>query len=59
MRVDPQSPEFLRFYAGVMDTEAERRSHQPEFAAWLRRCADKARAEAQPRQRDLFNEAQQ
>lgn len=57
MRVDPKSPEFLRHYAAVMDAEASRREHQPEFAAWLRGCAVRARAEAAPRQMDMFAEA--
>ena len=50
------SPAFLRFYADVMETEAKRRQHQPEFAAWLMECAEKARQEADipPAQGELF-----
>ena len=45
---------LLHHYAAVCETEAARRQHQPEFAAWLMECAAKARAEAIPAQVDLF-----
>lgn len=44
----------LHHYAAVCETEAFRRPHQPEFAAWLLECAAKARAKAIPAQVDLF-----
>ena len=39
-------PAFLRHYAAVCETEASR-SRWPEFAAWLRTAASKARTEAE------------
>lgn len=54
VRPEPLTPDQLRHCAAVMDAEAERRTHQPEFAAWLRAMAEKARREAVPAQGELF-----
>lgn len=48
-----EPPGFLAHYSAVLEAEAARRPHQPEFAATLREWAAKAKKE-QPVQGDLF-----
>lgn len=49
-----EPPGFLAHYSAVLEAEAARRAHQPEFAATLREWAQKARDKSAPAQGDLF-----